>query len=266
MEDPRFLREIVVDVDAATVGISSARWMHLRSAEASAESARTIMARERFDVLPITEESKVKEYFCTSRWNDFTAVERKRISHRDLIPHTTSVRDVIKGFAQESRHFYFLTHERRVVGLISVSTLNCRQVSVWLFSILAELETDLAIFIANHIPDEELLKGEYGPEAVGRAGDLRKRYVADREKGVDAPLSQYLYLSDLVNIVAKRKVFTRLGYPRRDLFKEQLGRVVELRNVAAHPVRSLVNHPEACTDLWNKIECLEECLFAIRGS
>lgn len=266
VEDPRFLREIVVDVDAASVGISSARWTKLDSADASAEGARKVMERERFDLLPIVAESKCREYFCTLQWNDFSAVERRSIGHRDVIPHTTSIRDVIKGFAQESRHYFFLAQERRLVGLISVSLLNCRQVSVWLFSLLAELESELAAFLARNVPEAEFLAGEYGPTASGKAAEIRERYLADRAQGVDAPFIQYLYLSDLVNIVAKRRLFTLLGYGSRAKFEDQLGGVIGLRNAVAHPVRSIVTQPDACTKLWQTVESLEECLFAIRAS
>src|SRR5262245_12670741 len=98
MDDSHFLRETVVDIDAAVVGISSNRWTAVSEAEATLERASEIMAEHRFDILPITIGTRVTHYFRTSRWNDFSNITKQRITHRDLIPHRTSLREVIKSF------------------------------------------------------------------------------------------------------------------------------------------------------------------------
>ena len=167
IEDFRFLRESVVDVDAAVVGVSSARWTHIEPDDASEEAARAFMERHHFDVLPIGSDPTVKEYFCTVRWSDYTSVQRKSISHRDLLPLTTPIRDLIRAFVQASRDFFFLTQERKVVGLVSIANLNCRQVTVWLFSLLAELETALAAFVTSQIAETVLLTEEFTEAAPG---------------------------------------------------------------------------------------------------
>ena len=118
-DDAHFLRESVVDINAAVVGISKARWEAVEIAEATTELALDKMKNHRFDVLPVTKDAEVEGYFCTNKWNDFSSVSYKKITHRDVISFHTNLRDVIKGFALESRHFYFLANERRIVGLIS---------------------------------------------------------------------------------------------------------------------------------------------------
>ena len=52
-DDTRFLRETVVDVDAAVVGVSKARWEAIAEREASVEEAARRMQANRFDILPI---------------------------------------------------------------------------------------------------------------------------------------------------------------------------------------------------------------------
>jgi hypothetical protein len=49
-------------------------------------------------------------------WNDYSSVVRRTITHRDVIPFTTPLRNVIQGFALESKDFYLLGSERRIVG------------------------------------------------------------------------------------------------------------------------------------------------------
>src|SRR5690348_15531626 len=106
-DSARFVRETVVDIDAAVVGISSARWTSIPIAEASAEYAARVMSANRFDILPIEDADGVKEYFHTKVRDDYSSVIRERIAHRDVISYTTDVRDVIQGFALKARSFYF---------------------------------------------------------------------------------------------------------------------------------------------------------------
>jgi CBS domain-containing protein len=64
-DSARFVREVVVDVDAAVVGISSTRRTSIPIAEASADHAARVMRANRFDILPIEDADGVKEYFHT---------------------------------------------------------------------------------------------------------------------------------------------------------------------------------------------------------
>lgn len=72
--DGHFLREAVVDVHAAVVGISRARWTSVPAAEATPDRARDIMTSRRLDILPITEGASRTEYFTTETWNDHSAI------------------------------------------------------------------------------------------------------------------------------------------------------------------------------------------------
>ena len=98
-EDIHFLRETVVDIDAAVVGVSSVRWTAIPETEASAERATEMMKANRFDTLPIESEKGIKEYFQTDTWNDYSSIARRAVTHRDVIPYRTPLRNVIQGFA-----------------------------------------------------------------------------------------------------------------------------------------------------------------------
>ena len=264
--DARFLRETVVDVDAAVVGISSERWTKIDAAKATPEEAQRLMQGQRFDVLPIVGRTHVREYFRTTIWGDYTTIVRKSVSHRDLLPLATPIRDVIRGFATEARDFYLLAHERRICGLVSVANLNCRQVRVWLFSLLSELETELAAFLMSHVSEGDLHSEELGPSASPLAQKTRARYDADRAEGVDVPLVEYLYLSNLINSIAKRKLYDRLGYESRSAFEKHFNPMNTLRDLVAHPVRSLVSDPGSCAKLWSTLEHVEQVLVSLRAA
>jgi hypothetical protein len=195
-DDLHFLRDTIVDISAAVVGISKNRWISIDEAEATATRATEIMRDGLFDVLPITTGSTVKDYYQTNTWNDFSSVSRRAITHRDVIPLQTPIRDVIKGLSSESRLFYFLASGSRVAGLLSLANLNSREVKVYLFSLLSELEVRLATYVSEAVPENELL----GMDVGARDQEIRTRYEEDRTNGVEAPFVEYLYLGRRISI------------------------------------------------------------------
>jgi len=258
-EEADFSREGVVDINAAVVGISRTRWKSLEESDATKLQAEVIMREKRFDVLPIDNGSEVRKYFCTHKWNDYSNISENLITHRDVIPFHTHIRDVIKGFASEPRDFYFLHNERRIVGLISVANLNCRQVKVYLFSLLSELEIRLGNFIATHVSEDELFKMTFGEKEKIKYEGVKKRYQEDKMKGDDVPFVEYLYLSDLINIIAKKKLYEPPGYAGF----AKLGSLNELRHAVAHPARSIITDKHPVKKLWERIDRVEEALFIL---
>lgn len=202
-EEVHFSREGVVDINAAVVGISQTRWKYIEESDATDEQAKTIMHQQRFDVLPIVNNTVVKKYFHTKKWSDYSEISLKTITHKEVIPFDINIRDVIKGFVLDSRNFYFLHNERRIVGLISVVNLNCRQVKVYLFSLLSELEVCLGKFITTHVSGDELWRMTFGKEEKEKHKDVKKRYQEAKNTGIDAPFVEYLYLTDLIDISEK---------------------------------------------------------------
>ncbi len=77
-EDTHFLRESVVDINAAVVGVSSTRWTSI-PANATSDQAAELMRDNRFDTLPIGNPEDVKEYFQTQVWSDYSSVVRRKL-------------------------------------------------------------------------------------------------------------------------------------------------------------------------------------------
>ena len=263
-EDAHFLRESVVDINAAVVGVRSTRWTSIPLGDATSDRAAQIMSANRFDTLPIENPEDVRDYFQTQVWNDYSSVVRQSITHRDVISFTMPLRTVIAGFALESRSFYFLSNERRIVGLITIANLNCRQVKVYLFSLLSELEIQLGNLVSRHCSELELLGMTLGKNEDLKYDKVKERYNEDKANGVDVPLVEYLYLSDLIKVIRSRKLFGQLGYQSGQKFNEAFGSLVTLRDTVAHPTRTLIIDPESCRKLWERIDQVEGVLFHLR--
>ncbi len=258
VEDFLYLRKNVVDVDAAVIGISKTRWIALTDSEACIEKAQEIMRQHHFDLVPIvTNDDIVSGYYQTETWNNYDAIQRKEMDYDDVIPVQTPLHIVIKSLAKEKRLFYFLTHHNRVTGLLSFIHLNKRQVRIYIYALITELETRLSGLIRSRISEEEI-------EKYVQNKDAANRYFTDKERGIESELMEYLYLSDLINIISKNNLYGALGYPSRKRFGNSLGSINTLRNEVAHPTRTLISTSESIEKLWNKIEDIERILFRLR--
>ena len=264
--DPRFATGQLVRLPASIAGISKFGWTTLQTFEATEENARTKMAQQRFDVLPIENNGQVEEYFRTVQWNDYSRVVRDRMSEEDVIPYDTDIRDVIRLLSERSRAFFFLSDDRDIVGLISVVNLNRLPVKVWFFSLLSEVEVRLGKFISSRVSDDdELYKLTLGATTDPKYDKVKRRYQTDQAKGLELPVVEYLYFSDLVRLVITKELHSSLGYtPNR--FKRSLGSLANLRDEIAHPARSLVRHTTAVAQLWRRIERIDDALERLRQS
>ena len=93
---------------------------------------------------------------------------------------------------------------------------------------------------------------------------VKERYRADKAKGVDVPLVEYLHFSDLIKVIRIRGRFDDLGYQNGRKYKKELGALVSLRDIVAHPTRSLITDLESCKKLWQRIDLVESVLFHLR--
>lgn len=264
MPDPRFLTGQLVSPTAAVTGISRNGWTALKEISPSEEHARSIMAKERFDVLPIETDGSVDAYFHTLRWNDYSKVGRADITGADILPLDTQVRDVVRCLADQSRLFFFLSDASDVVGLISVVNLNRRPVKVWLFSLVSEIEIRLGEFLSRHCKDEDIYACTLGRATHSKYDEVKRRYLSDRENGLELPVIEYLYFSDLVGLVIEKGLYGKLDYSRTR-FESSLGSLAELRDQVAHPARSIVREPEAVSKLWRRVQRIEDALGRLRS-
>jgi hypothetical protein len=200
------------------------------------------------------------ECFLTETWNDFSAIRRTAISHRDVIPLQTSIRDVIRGFSLEGHTHYFLTHQGRVCGLITIANVNSRPVRTYLFGLLNELETLIGYCVRDCVPEDQILGAK-----LADIGNAVKRYKADKGKGLEVALAQYLYIGQLLQLFLGFDLAgPLLGAETANRLHEFEKRIKDLRNRVDHPVKSLLHSREDLRGLWDEIDLIEEIIFKLR--
>jgi len=120
--------------------------------------------------------------------------------------------------------------------------------------------------LSRNCNERELLGLTFGGTEDPKYAKVKERYRSDKTKGVDVPFVEYLYLSDMIRVVRKRKLFDQIGYQSAGKFGDAVGSLVSLRDTVAHPTRSLISDPSSCSKLWGQIDKIEEILFQLHGS
>lgn len=221
------------------------------------------MKDNRFDILPIVaDDGTTSEFFKTDRPNNYNTISRLTISYEDVLPLDTSIQDVIKGFAADSRAFYFLTYHSRITGLITLGNLNCRQVQVYIFGLICELERAITNFIEDNLSKEQL--EEFTTKKAATSEKMKntlKHYKELVQLDLENKLIEHLYLSDFFKVIKHFNLILKLGYSKKEW--SDLTGIIELRNLVAHPTRSLLDKDSGVTRLWTRIQKIEDLTFRL---
>lgn len=298
IEDFFFQDEGHVKIIAASVGISKLRWTCSKTGEAT--EAKKIMEDGRFDHLPIVPvKGPIKEYFQTDKPNDFENIKKHNIEYADVIPVETNIRDVIDKFANSGRTFFFLSYQRNISGLITLGNLNCKQVQVYIFSLMCELERELADFLNLNLSKDEIQDWVKGKAKEDKTEGLKKnlmdflnsktvvsdadvfQWIMDKNNDLtnkynqilkkqnelkdldlENQLTEHLYLIDFFNIFQDEKLFKKLGYDQKG-WKKLKGGINELRNRIAHPTKSLLDKKQTIKELQERLNRIEDLIFRL---
>ncbi len=263
IEEIFYLDEGHIKITAASVGISGRRWTCINATTIEGDSYKSLMKDNRFDILPIiAADGTTSEFFKTDKPNNYDTISRQAISYKDVLPLDTSVRDIIKGFVTDNRTFYFLTYHNRITGLITLGNLNCRQVQVYIFGLICELERAITDFIENNLSNgqlEEFITKK--SETNEKMKNILLHYKELAQLDLENKLIEHLYLSDFFNVIKHFDLVTKLGYLNNDW--SELAGINELRHLVAHPTRSLLDKGNDINRLWTRIEKIEDLNFRL---
>ena len=263
IEEIYYLDEAQVKVTAATVGISYRRWTCIEASDITDDNYKKTMKDYRFDTLPIVDGEKMIEYFGTEVPNNYEKISRKKITHQDVLPLDTNIHEVIKGFATDKRTFYFLTFQNRITGLITLSNLNCRQVQIYIFGQICDLERSLSEFIDINKSNKEIedfvkLKSKSNEKYE----DIWSGYQIQVQNNTENKLIEQLYLVDLFCIIKHFSLYTKLDYTKKEW--NNLSSINELRKLVAHSVRNILDQKNDINKLWKRIGMIEELTFRLK--
>src|SRR5205085_9952217 len=100
----------------------------------------------------------------------------------------------------------------------------------------------------------------FGTDTKEKHEDVKARYEEDKAKGVEVAFVEYMYLSDLINITTEKKLYSILGFSRKE-FEKCFGSLNDLRNSVAHPARSIVSTSDSIQRSWGRVDRIEYASF-----
>lgn len=276
IEDLYFLDESKVVITAASVGVSNKRWESIKEDEDDGKMHIRKMVKNRFDHLPIIPNNGViTEYYKTKTSDNFDEIERHTISYEDIMPLDTNIETIIEKFYKEKRSFYFLSFNKNISGLITVGNLNCKQVQIYVFSLICELERELALFLNYHLSHEDILnwlkeKSESFEKAnqddeckQNKYYNIIEQYDSLVKKGLENSLTEHLFLVDFFNLICDKEIHVHLSLSKRGW--KVYSSINELRHKIAHPTRSLLDKNHTIDKLGKRLAKMKELLFRLNN-
>lgn len=268
IEDFYFLDEGQVNITVASVGISKKRWACVNEKDIIKGEHIDLMKSNRFDHLPIVSENdNVYEFFKTEKPNDFSNIVRHQIKHDDIIPLDTNIKEIIERFASTKRSFYFLSYHKNVSGLITLGNLNCKQVQIYIFSLICDLERALSDFVNSELTNQDIeswIKSKMKSEEPANKFNLIMGHFNQLvDTDLENQLTEHLFLVDFFEIINKFNLNEKLNYSKTKL--EQLSSINELRKRIAHPTRSLLDNDNNIIKLKERLDKVNDLSFRLNN-
>lgn len=266
IEDIFFQDEGQVRITAASIGISRLRWISVKEDEIKTNRHLELMKKNRFDQLPIESNAgTVTEFFKTLEPNKYDKLVRLKINYNDIIPLETNIRDVIDKFASQERTFFFLRYQKNISGLITLGNLNCKQVQVYIFSLICELERELGDFLNSKLTNQQIKDWIQNKIDPNNSQDKYKlildNYNNLTELDLENQLTEHFFLVDFFNIINDKNLFSELNYSKSEW--KDLRNINDLRNRIAHPTRSLIDNENKIDKLQRLISKIEDLTFRL---
>lgn len=217
-------------------------------------------AAQPYDVIPVVKRDRIVGVL------EKGVPEVQPLSDRWLISRDTGIPDLVNLFATTQQKAFLVLHKQDVIGLVSPADLNKLPARVFIYNLIGELELGLTQLIASQFENGrdsliELL-------SAGRQEELREIRDELLSGNADVDLLQYLYLSDLINIIAKQPELRKsLGFSSRKSAENYMNGLNALRNQTMHFVRPLLqNVPEDIDKLHQHIQRVEEIQARLPGA
>lgn len=263
-----FYDEGQVKITAASVGISRVRWVAINETDIDSGKHIELMKSNRFDHLPIIgSNGTITEFFKTEEPNNFNNISRCPIRYNDVIPLETNIKDVIEKFAKEKRTFFFLSFHRNISGLITIGNLNCKQVQIYVFSLVCELERALGDFLNECMTNIEIKDWITGKAKFDDPNDkyvkILKKFKDLTEVDLENQLTEHFFLVDFFNIISDKQLFEKLSYTKNEW--EKLSSINEIRMRIAHPTRCLLDKENDIQKLYSRLNKIEDLNFRLKN-
>lgn len=262
-----FEEKIEIQITAAQIGISKSNWDFAEVCWTKIQ-AKEFMTLNSYDILPIKNNlGEFKDYWATNKSGEYDSISKKIIIESDKIYYLTELSDLLTKFKDSENTSYFLSNHSEVNGLVSNVNLNSKPVYVYFYSLISKIEIDMGNWLRGLISEKEMIKF-IKEKSKNLHDELSKetlnRFDGDKKQNKDNHFVEYLYFSQFLYLIKKKKLISLLGYSSNTKFEKDFKIIGKYRNWFAHPLNSpvsnlsedLLNLNRALRNLINKIEDL----------
>ena len=246
----QFQYDPAIEVSASQIGISKWNWTSVKSTDQ--KQALSQMKSKRFDVMPIeNEDGTVTFFYSTQEWNVYDGLNKNRIKDASTIYYRLSLKDLVRKFKEEDRHFYFLTDYNEVLGLVSYVNLNCQLVYNYLFFIIADIERSVSELLKHYIKQADILS-KFQESNDQHLIKLSESFQKSIESNNDSDIFQHMYLQTVG--ITLNKFNSKLPKDCKMLNKYSSKFGTEgvynlVRNKVMHPVRPILSDKESINQI-----------------
>ena len=238
------------DLTAAHIGIN--RWDWDSIDEENEEKAKKIMAKKRFDVLPIEEsDGSYKRFYVTRNWNDYDYLNVDSVNKTNSVYYRLAFEDLVRKFKEEERHFYFLTNEKEVFGLVSLVNLNSQAVYNYLFQVISDIEKSVSELLKDELNQGQILD-KFDSLDDQHIKNVSKKFRQAMAEGKDNTLFEYMHLQTIGITINKFVQELPEESKRLNKYSSKFcpqGTYLEIRNKIMHPVRPILNDTDSISDI-----------------
>ncbi|MCO4293068.1 hypothetical protein NF867_09350 [Solitalea sp. MAHUQ-68] len=234
----------ILDLTAAQIGINKWDWFSINNENET--EALELMKKNRFDVLPISQNGKILKYFSTREWNIYNNLNLTKIGEGDTIYYRLSFIDLVRKFNKEERHFYFLTNYQEILGLVSYVNLNCQAVYNYLYEVFADIEQSIVYLLKKHIEQNDIIK-EFKKSNDKHLEAVVRNFDESLKTGSDNSIFEHMYLQTIGITLNKFVNTLPVEFKILNKFSSKFsanGLYSQLRNKVMHPVRPILNEKE----------------------
>lgn len=239
-----FKRPMNIEISVATLGINKDDWF-CHEPGMQTEFVKDTMIKNGYDIAPIVnKQGKFRKYYSLEE-NKELKVET--IENEDRLYYLTHVSDAIWKMNNEKRKHYFLSNGKDkddIIGLLSLSNFNNREFYVYLFSLISYIEKELAKLIDSDYREafRVLEKKANNEDLKKQLNIINERYNKDKLNDAENNYKEYLYLHHLLWLISSESNYKLLEYSNESDFIKHTGKIKNIRNNVAHPIKSLVRN------------------------
>jgi CBS domain-containing protein len=256
------------EINVAIVGIYKGNWISTKGLETK-EVAVKNMSKNRFDILPVVEkDGSINRCLKTIEWGNYDDdnIDIHTIALEDRMYFLTTIYDAIAMFVKRDRKYFFLDNHDEIVGLITIANLNSKDVYLYLYNLIIQLEHFMGNFIYNHgIQDTTLISFFEKTSKDQKAKSILIKFRKDDENALDNRFTEYLYLSNYKEILNHFELNKWIGLTKEAL-TDKLDRIVDLRNIVAHPNKSLISKKHTISNLYEAMKDIHQLIDKLKSN